>query len=229
MQREKMPIMDCMKNPVFRFLISVFILSLPVLSAQASKTLEGWPDSWSTQWVTHVDGDDAIQPFMVSEGTLIIRGKPYGYIRTREVYHHYQLEFEWRWVRETGNSGVLMHMNGPDQVWPLCIEVQLRAGNAGDIVMINTGSGVTVRGESYLVNGDARFASAAKTLPEIEKPAGEWNHCKIVNGGTTLEVWVNGEKVNSASSMTLSSGFVGFQSEGTPLAIRNLSLVPLQP
>src|SRR5690606_22340697 len=107
--------------------------SLPVLSAQASKTLEGWPDSWSTQWVTHVDGDDAIQPFMVSEGTLIIRGKPYGYIRTREVYHHYQLEFEWRWVRETGNSGVLMHMNGPDQVWPLCIEVQLRAGNAGDI------------------------------------------------------------------------------------------------
>jgi hypothetical protein len=214
------------KNTLRSVIITACCLTLG-MPLMASTPLEGWADDWKVDWTTQLRDSSDINPFSVSEGVLSVRGEPYGYIRTREVYHKYHLEFEWRWTSEPGNSGVLLHINGVDQVWPLCIESQLRSGNAGDIVMIRTGSGVTANGENYMVNGDRMFLAVPRSVADIEKPAGEWNHCRIESGGTTLKIFVNGALVNEATQMTLSSGFVGFQSEGAPLQIRALSLKPI--
>ncbi len=58
-------------------------------------------------------------------------GKPDGYMRTENKYKNYRLHVEWRWPQTPGNSGILLHMNEPDQVWPTCIECQLKAGMPG--------------------------------------------------------------------------------------------------
>ena len=72
------------------------------------------------------------------------------------------------------------HAQGPEQVWPVCIECQLKAGNAGDFVLIG-GPGITVDGIDRQ-NVDKQFVVVDKKAATSEKPAGQWNsydiHCK---------------------------------------------------
>src|SRR5256885_12104583 len=41
--------------------------------------------------------------------------------------------FPYTTLFRSGNSGVLLHCQRDDTVWPHCIEAQLRSGRAGDI------------------------------------------------------------------------------------------------
>ncbi len=103
-----------------------------------------------TGWALHVDeeGVDVKDVWSVKDGVVHCKGKPNGYMRTTAKYSNYKLHVEWRWVEEPTNSGVLLHASGEDKVWPRCIEAQLKAGNAGDFVLIGH-TGITVAGVEY--------------------------------------------------------------------------------
>lgn len=152
-------------------------------------------------------------------------GVPNGYIRTKTDFKDYHLHLEWRWPEEPTNSGVLLHAVGPDEVWPACIEAQLKAGNAGDFVLMK-GRGLTV--------DDARHQDASKTYVVIKKknessenPAGQWNtydiHCK----GDSIKVFVNGVLQNEGSGAEVTKGWICLQSEGSPIEFKNIYILPL--
>jgi len=155
----------------------------------------------------------------VNDGVIQCTGKPSSYMRTTEQYENYRLTFEWRWPGSGGNSGVLLHLSEPDKLWPKSIKVQLGSGNAGDLWVID---GTDFKEHTY--KNDNRVT---KKTEHSEKPAKEWNHGKIVCKSKTIQVWVNDVLQNEATETTVAKGYIGFQSEETPIEFRNIMLEPL--
>ena len=153
-------------------LMSGVVLNLACAPAKTRTVL--WNGTNFDGWVRYVP-DQTVQVDTVwtsQDGVLRCSGKPTGYIRTRASFSDYHLHLEWRWVKEGGNSGVLLHCQGPDQVWPHCIEAQLKSGDAGDLVLIGPGE-ITVAGKTY--KNDRPFLIIANQKDDIENPVGEWN------------------------------------------------------
>ena len=155
----------------------------------------------------------------VTNSVIVCQGKPYGYARTLQSYHDYQLHVEWCYPDGPGNSGVFLHLNPPDKVWPLCFEAQLLSGSAGEI-RLNGGSHA-----ENLPKPDAR--SFPRRQPGTEKPVGEWNSYDILCRRNTLTIRVNGVLQNEVSGTSVSSGTIGLQAEGKLVEFRNLTIEPL--
>jgi hypothetical protein len=181
-------------------------------------------------WVIFT-GDQGVEPgevFWVEDGLIRTSGKPNGYLRTSDSYSNYKLHVEWRWTEEPTNSGVLLHVQGEDMVWPLAIECQLMHGNAGDLVLIGKGAGVTVRDSSYLVTSEERrFMIIPKFEETSENEPGEWNNYDIISKDGNVTVTVNGVLQNEGTGMTLTEGKILLQSEGSPMEFRNIYIESL--
>ena len=169
----------------------------------------------------NIDVDDI---WSVEDGVVLCNGVPNGYMRTKAEYADYRLHVEWRWTKNPTNSGVLLHASGPDQVWPLTIECQLKSGSAGDFVLIN-GPGITVDGDDKQ-NTDKQFVSVKKKEASSEKPAGQWNTYDILCKGGTISCRVNGVIQNEGTDATITSGWICLQSEGSPIEFRNIYITP---
>ena len=90
-------------------------------------------------WVCVVDSASDVptsEVFGVVDGNIRIEGNPFGYMRTHKKYGDYRLHVEWRWIGEGTNSGIFQRVQGDDKVWPTAVECQLKAGRAGDFVML---------------------------------------------------------------------------------------------
>jgi len=169
---------------------------------------------------------DVKDVWQIRDGVLCCTGKPNGYIRTADAYQNYHLHVEWRWPDEPTNSGVLLHAGGLDKVWPPCIECQLKAGSAGDLVLMN-GTGITVDGVHH-ENPARQFIVLAKKGVGSENPAGQWNSYDIYCQRDSIRCLVNGVAQNEGTQASVSSGWIGLQSEGGPIEFRNLYLEPLK-
>jgi len=156
---------------------------------------------------------------------IYCKGEPFGYLRTEKRYSNYHLHVEWRWPEKPTNSGVLLHMTGPDTVWPECIEVQLKAGNAGDFVLMN-GAGLTVDGTDRK-DPARQFVVIPKRAATSENPAGQWNSYDIYCRGDSIRCYVNDVLQNEGTNASPMSGYIGLQSEGSPIEFRNIYIVPL--
>lgn len=177
------------------------------------KSLAGWA------FVSKDTNAPADAIWSVTNGMIRCLGKPYGYARTLKSYRDYQLHAEWRYPDGAGNSGIFLHVNPPDKVWPMCFEAQLQSGNAGDIRM-NGGSsanGTTTKNPH----------SVPRRQPGSEKPLGEWNSYDITCRSNTISVRVNGVLQNDITGTSVSAGFIALQAEGKLIEFRNLYLEPL--
>ncbi|QEH32963.1 hypothetical protein OJF2_14550 [Aquisphaera giovannonii] len=93
----------------------------------------------------HEDPDGV---FRVRDGVLVVSGREFGGISTRDEYANYHLVVEWRWGGKTwppreGNardSGILLHAVGPDDAsgghWMESVECQIIEGGTGDLLMV---------------------------------------------------------------------------------------------
>jgi len=160
----------------------------------------------------------------VQDGVLVCAGKPAGVIRTKESFGDYDLNVEWRWPAggKGGNSGVLIHASSPRQldIWPRSLEVQLGAGDAGDFWTI---------GETIEIAADPMPAQGRRIVnltDGSEKPIGEWNTMRIRCVGSSVTVWVNGDKVNEGRNCSVSRGAICLQSEGAEIHFRKVELRP---
>lgn len=173
-------------------------------------------------WVFHLK-DSSVDPatvFNVKDGIIQIKGDPFGYMRTEKSYSDYKLHVEWVWPVEATNSGVFVHAQQPDGIWPKCVECQLMAGNAGDFVCMNKAEmSEHTNKESILVK---------KSGESSEKPAGEWNTMEVLCKGNTIEVYVNGILQNKATNVNVSEGSICLQSEGKDIHFRNVFLTKLK-
>jgi len=161
----------------------------------------------------------------VEDGVIICKGRPAGYIRTKDDYENYVLTLEWRWKPGTngGNSGVLLHSSSPGAigVWPKSLEVQLGAGDAGDFWVI--GETIEVENAADRVKGRRHL----NLTDGSEKPLGEWNTMEITAHGDEVTVKVNGELVNKATKLSATKGAISLQSEGAEIHFRNIVLKPV--
>ena len=60
-----------------------------------------------------------------------------------------------------------------------------------------------------------------------ENPVGQWNTNVTACAGNSVLAIINGKVLNSITECSVSSGFIGFQSEGAEIEIRRVALWPL--
>lgn len=179
------------------------------------KNLDGW---------TIFCSDSKINPstyFYVKDGVIETVGVPLGYLRTKKEFSNYQLHVEWRWPENPTNSGIFVHVNGPDKMLPAHYQYQLKAGDAGDIVLHGVGETVTVR-DTVFTSTEKVKPLIRKLKPSSEKKPGEWNSADITCKGNTVTFKVNGVAQNVATKCSLTKGAIGLQAEGSKIQFRNL-------
>ena len=174
-------------------------------------------------WTIYVK-DNAVSQgkfFYVKNGVIETIGIPMGYLRTKKEYSNYHLHVEWCYPEKPTNSGVFVHTNGSDQIWPLHYQCQLKDGFAGDFIVNAEGEKATV-GDSIYAGTEKIKPIAAKIHPSNEKKAGEWNSYDITCKGNTVEVIVNGLLQNKAVNCSMTKGSIGLQAEGSKIQFRNI-------
>lgn len=211
-----------------RLLISL-CLGLSVLLTGCTRQIRIFNGQNLSGWKPYL-GEQSVSPeriWSVHSGIIRCEGKPNGYIRTTRTYSNYKLHLEWRWPEAPTNSGVLLNITGADQVWPNCIEAQLRSGDAGDLILIGEDVTLAVNGNP-LQPKDSRYLRIPRINPSSsEKKAGQWNTYDILNKNGTIEVRINGVLQNKGTNCSLASGYIGLQSEGSPIEFRNIFIEPL--
>jgi hypothetical protein len=187
------------------------------------KDLTGWKT-----WLDPKSKVEAKDVWSISDGIIICKGKPNGYIITEKEYGDYVLTLEWRWAKGSkgGNSGVLCHVSGADKVWPKSWEAQLMAGKAGEIWLVD-GFKLDVDKERQNPKQARNFYRITKDK-KVEKDIGEWNTYKITCKGDTVKLEVNGELVNEGKAAEATKGKILLQSEGAEVHFRNISLTPIK-
>jgi hypothetical protein len=180
-------------------------------------------------WTIFVN-DSIISPekfFYVNDGMIETVGVPNGYLRTVKEYSDYKLHIEWRYPEEPTNSGVFLHTNGADLLWPGHYQAQLKYQNAGDVIVHGIGMSATLRDTVYTSSAEKK-----PLIPKInttnEKPAGEWNSYDITCKGSTIEIRVNGRLQNVATNCSVTRGGIGLQAEGSKIQFRNLWIEPMK-
>jgi hypothetical protein len=197
-----------------------------VASQAADGTLPGWK--------SFHEGDAKTGDVwkLTDDGVLVSKGSPKGYLFTDKDYDDFVLELEWRWPegKKPGNGGVLIRTTGPDKIWPKCLEAQINAGSAGDLVAIDgfnfTGDAGRTKKIDHPKFGKLIITAKAEGA---EKPAGQWNSYRITadRGQVTLEI--NGKVVNRATDCDLTPGKILLTAEGDEIHFRNVRLSPLDP
>jgi len=210
--------------------VPLFVLALMLISCSTERKIELFNGQDLDNWTIYVDSEDG-EPkdlFYVKDGIMNTQGDPFGYIRTKESYSNYKLHLEWRWVEEASNSGVLLHVQGKDMIFPQCVEAQLWFDRAGDFVLMGKGAAISVKDSTYTVlSEENRYLVISKFEDSSEKPAGEWNSYDITSKDGTIELYVNGVLQNLGTGSTLTEGNIALQSEGAPMQFRNIYLQPL--
>jgi len=179
------------------------------------KDLNGW-----TIWVY----DSAVSPekfFYVNKGVIETVGVPMGYLRTNKEYSNYHLHVEWCYPEKPTNSGIFVHTNGPDKMWPQHYQCQLKTLCAGDFIVNAVGEKATV-GDSTYVGTEKVKPIAVKLHSTNENKTGEWNSYDIVCKGSTVEVTVNGLLQNTVKNCSMTKGSIGLQAEGSKIQFRNI-------
>jgi len=181
----------------------------------------------------HQDGVQTGDVWSLDEqGILHCQGKPLGYLFTEKEYDNFVLELDWRWPpgKEPGKGGVLIRTTGPDKIWPKSLEAQINAGDAGDFWGLD-GYALDGRADRKTSLEHPQFGKLTnvKKSAAVEKPAGQWNHYKIVADGPVVTLEINGQVVNRATGCEAAPGKIVLTSEGSPIEFRHVQLRRLPP
>jgi hypothetical protein len=143
----------------------------------------------------------------VATGKTILQclGKPYGYIRTLEVFDNYEFGLKWRFpVDPNGNSGILLHTED-DRIWPKSIQVQLHRPKAG----------------SVFPSGEAKSDNQL-AVKDLSKPLNQWNECVIRCIDNKISLEINKKKVGEVTGCKPSKGKIALQSEGSEVHFQQI-------
>jgi hypothetical protein len=161
------------------------------------------------------DGGDAGTTFALAGDELVVSGPLYGYLATLTDSTNLTLSFEWKWS-QLGNSGMFLHLSGPDRIWPRTVEVQLLPGNAGDLLALD-GTEMRETPSGPLVVHKPRVAGT-------ELAAGEWNTGLVEIASGRIRFTMNGALANEAQLDPTAHGAIAFESEGGEIHFRNVTL-----
>ncbi len=167
---------------------------------------------------------DPLQTWSVTNGVIHCTGTPVGYLRTTQVYSNYFLTVIWRFVKiapKADNTGVLVHIQDPDKIWPQCIQVQGKHDRQGDLFLMEGAESKEHKGMDKNTPVPMRGQSA-------EHQVGEWNKSETICRHNQVESFINDKFVNETTECTLNSGYIGIQSEGGEIEIKSIIFTPLK-
>ena len=125
---------------------------------------------------------------------------------------------EWRFTKlesdKAYNSGLFARASADGSTW-----FQAQTGATGGYLF-----GV------FPVNGKpSRVNLRDKMVENRVKPAGEWNHYRVVCNDGSLKLSVNGKEVSGGSLCRPRKGYICLESEGAPIRFRNIRIMELPP
>jgi hypothetical protein len=159
------------------------------------KDFTGWRFSGGKE-----DGATEAPNWKVKDGVIQLSGGSQPHLATDREYADFELRLEWRALRSPYNSGVY-----------------IRSGQKVGANQINLAKG----DEGHFIGGKA---DGSKKVPELQKPAGEWNDWRILVKGDKVSFWCNGKLAWEATGLKPAKGYIGLQAEGAPIEFRNLRL-----
>jgi len=175
-------------------------------------------------WTFCMKGDaNPMATWSVTNGVIHCTGKPIGYLRSVGTYQDYVLTVEWRFLKvapKADNTGVLVHMQLPDKVWPECVQVQGKHTRQGDLFLMAGAESKEHKGMD--ANTPLPLRGGAN-----EHAIGEWDTVRTVCAGGTVTAYVNDRLMNETTECTVTNGFIGIQSEGGDIEIRRMAIDPL--
>ena len=155
-------------------------------SMMAETDADGWQDlaAGETHWRGYQREDLPPAWVVTEDGALYFSGEGEGGdIVTREQYDDFELELEWK-IAEGGNSGIMYRVGEDhDAPWRTGPEFQ---------VLDDAGHPDADNGPDRLAGANYDMHAPSKS---VVKPAGEWNHVRLVVNGPHVEHWLNGEKI----------------------------------
>ena len=175
-----------------------------------------------------------------TDGMVHCTGKPIGVLRSKQQYENFELVVQWKHLRSAGNSGVFVWVT-EDSVkdlqpngLPDGIEVQILDHGYAEQYEKTTGK----KGDWFGTNGDVfpvriKMTPFSPTSPDgsrsfptkhLAKGHGQWNHYYIRGINGEVRLWVNGEEVSGGNNCDPSHGYLGLESEGSPIEFKNLRL-----
>jgi hypothetical protein len=217
-------------------LVKTAAVALPLLlvlgpGGTAGVTDEGWIKLFNgkdfTGWTKFLDPSSKVSPekiWKVEGDTIACEGSVYGYLITTKEYENYVLKVQWRWgekvARPPRNSGVFVHVTGPDKIWPKSVEAQLMADHAGDIWLVDN-----FKLKVDPARRDPKIARHYYRLKDhVENKVGDWNQYEITCKGDTIKLVINGQMVNEGTEAEITKGKILLQSEGAEIYFRNVEL-----
>ncbi|HEU6446865.1 MAG TPA: DUF1080 domain-containing protein [Verrucomicrobiae bacterium] len=166
------------------------------------------------------DGAEPMKTWSITNGLIHCNGSGIGYFRTKESYSNYVVTVVWRFVKmapKKDNTGVLVHIQPPDKIWPMCVQNQGKSGHQGDFFVM---SGAECKEH---LGQDANTPIPLHGSPN-ENSIGEWNTNQTMCIANTVFATINGRPLNTITECTISSGFIGIQSEGADFEVKRISL-----
>lgn len=169
----------------------------------------------------------APKTFTVRDGMIISTGVPTGVLRTDRQYENFELELDYRHMKEGGNAGLFVWsdaITSPGVPFARAIEVQILDGRSTD--------SYTSHGDVFAIHG-ATFnpmrphpSGWMRCLPSERraKPAGEWNHYHVTCSNGIIRLAVNGREVSGGSGSKPRKGYICLESEGSECHFRNLRI-----
>ena len=214
---------------------AIAVTGLALAHLPEDKKEGGWTPLFNGKdfagWKKFLDPKEKGDPdkiWQVKDGMIWCDGSIYGYLLTEKDYENYMLRLQWKWgdkVTRARNSGVFVHVSGPDKIWPKGVEAQLFIGHAGDFWLVD-GFKLTVDKSRQDPKNARHFDRMVKE--GVEKPIGEWNQYEITCKGDAIKLVVNGQMMNEGTAAEHAKGKILLQSEGAEIWFRNLEMKPIQ-
>jgi gluconolactonase len=159
------------------------------------KDFSGWRFSGGKE-----DGAKEAPNWKVKDGVISLSGGGSPHLATEKEYADFELRLQWRALRDKYNSGLF-----------------IRSGRKVGANQINLARG----GEGAFIGGKVK---GAKAVPELQKPAGQWNEWRVLVKGDKVTFWCNGKLAWEASGLKPEKGYIGLQAEGAPIEFRHLRI-----
>lgn len=233
--------------------------------AMLPKNFEGYEKLFNGHnldgWYVITDGKGEDKNLFAAENEMIhayptqadTSQQSFGGIITNKTYSNYVLTLEYKWGNKkfkprnefVRDAGVLLHMHGPDIIWPNGVECQIQEGDTGDMWVIGAQASSTVNDEILNYSPEGKLVTRGDTANRFhrfhrsyfwETPG--WNTLEIEVKGDHATFSVNGKLVNEAIGMKfwdsttqlwqpLTTGKILLQAEGAEIYYRNIYIKDL--
>jgi hypothetical protein len=214
-------------NSVMKYLLLACVAILPGSAVAKDGFIDLFNGSNLTGW-HNVNG--APDTWSVKDGVIHCTGRPVCALRTLKRYENFVMELEWRHLKPGGNAGIFIwasSLAAPGQPFLRAVEVQVLDHAYGKSDWFTThGDVFPIHGSRMKPFGRHR---GMRSFPSEERSKGspEWNHYRIECNGGTLRLHVNGKEVSGGSDCNWRRGYIGLESEGSPVEFRKIRLKEL--